>query len=334
MLFRSPTYKGWQTGGLSLSLGQNTFSLERRLGSRNQLNELLQHLAKKDINLLLHQDFVLANPRRPYDTSRDIVKKINRTIARKPTNRLLYPSLLLFTPEKSLENAEIFIDRLNSDNILNNIGGFQITTLANTIFSFYTSGTIYRRSHTKNIYKELIQNMSRYPLALQLPNDYMWNYTHYFLDMPLYTSKYSFITHEIPFIPMVLKGTIPFFARYVNFASNQNEFLLKMIEYGALPSFLLTAEEAYKLRDTNSSHIFSSKYTSFLSRIVEYYRILKEIHEKTYDSLIVNHRIISDGFVVVSYENGVRIIINYSDSQMTYDKNVVQPNSFLVLEGN
>ena len=48
---------GWPKGGLSLSYGDNSYKLEKALGSMDELMELAKALKESDIDLMLYLDF-------------------------------------------------------------------------------------------------------------------------------------------------------------------------------------------------------------------------------------------------------------------------------------
>ena len=54
---------GLAKGGLSLSYGDNSYKLEKALGSMDELMELAKTLKESDIDLMLYLDFLLANPK-------------------------------------------------------------------------------------------------------------------------------------------------------------------------------------------------------------------------------------------------------------------------------
>lgn len=325
-----PTYMGWQKGGLSLSYGDNSYKLEKALGSMDELMELAKTLKESDIDLMLYLDFLLANPKRNYNTSTDIVKNMSKILAKKLTHKSLYPELYYLTPTRSLENSQIFSSKFKDSSL----SGITLGSHPNTLFSYYSRGNIYTREDTKDVIDLMLKGLQDFNIAMQKPFDYMWQYTDYYFDLPVYTSKYNYISQEVPFLPMVLKGYIPYYSSYVNFEPNKNNFFLKMIEYGTYPSFILTWEESSELKDTNSSDIFTSEYDDFRPIIIQYYNELKEIYDKIEGSEFIKHEILDTDVVKVTYSNGVEILINYSDSQFRYGQEEIPPESYRIYEVN
>lgn len=321
-----PVYTGWQKKGTSLNYGSGNFKIENKLGSQKKLSALMEQLKNQNINLVLEQDLLWANPKRFYNTSKDIVKGINQIIVEEPTNAWIFDSMYYLTPSKSLEFAKKFMKRYEDTAA----GGVALTKIPNTLFSYYSGGDIYSRGDTADKYIEIMEVFESMELSLEKPGDYLWQYTANYFDMPLSTSNYSYLSKEVPFLPIVLKGYIPYWASYSNFEANETKFFLKMIEYGAYPSFLLTEESPNQLRNTNSSYIYTSEYEVLKPMIKDYYGKIGEALRLVEGVEIASHNYIEDNVVSVIYENGVNFIINYSGKDYNSGSVTVPAMSFSV----
>jgi hypothetical protein len=103
-----------------------------------------------------------------------------------------------------------------------------------------------------------------------------------------------------------------------------------MIEYGAYPSFLLTAESPNQLRNTNSSYIYTSEYEVLKPMIESYYEEIGEVLRLVEGVEIASHNYIENNVVSVVYENGVRFLINYSNQVYSNGSVTVPAMSFSV----
>ena len=123
------------------------------------------------------------------------------------------------------------------------------------------------------------------------------------------------------------------YSEYVNFEANKEEFFLKLVETGVYPSFYITYEDPAKLQYTNSSNVYSSKYSIYKNDIIGYYIELKKINELTKGAKIISHRQFSNQLTIVSYDNGVKIYLNYNaDKALEADGYVIEPMSYMVGE--
>ena len=94
-------------------------------------------------------------------------------------------------------------------------------------------------------------------IALSAPNSYLWGDTDDYFDMPLENSQYLYETDSVPFLPIVLKGSVDYYSPYINQGYYTEDSILKIIEYGAYPSFLTMKAKNEKLIGTPSADYFS-----------------------------------------------------------------------------
>ncbi|MBO5228833.1 MAG: hypothetical protein J6B39_07575, partial [Lachnospiraceae bacterium] len=194
-------------------------------------------------------------------------------------------------------------------------------------------GKFYSRYDTAESYKDIVSAIDeKTNLILEQPFSYLWNNTESFLDMPLYTSSYIYEDEYVPFLSIVLKGVIPVYSEYVNFEANKQEFFLKLIESGTYPSFYITKEASSDLIYTNSSDIYSSQYDVYRDMIIEYTNELKEVNEKVDGAYIIGHEIRDKVLRVVTYDNGIKIYLNYGSDAITVDGNTIEGMSYKVVE--
>ncbi len=307
-------YKGWQKGGL-YDLPISAYSVESKIGGKAKLTDLINDSKEKGIDLYLYNDALLINPDEKNATF-NVVKKINKRRFELTTYMDVYKNLLYLIPSRSDELLGRFIKSYTKKGVDN----LALAGVTNTLFSYNYSGNNYSRYDTQSSYAATLAEVSKNTnLIMEQPFAYLWADTNAFLDMPLYTSAFIFEDESVPFLSMVLKGSMPVYAEYVNFEANKQEFFLKMVESGSYPSFYITKESSSELIYTNSSDIYSSEYSSYRSTIAEYDEKLGELNEKLSGATIEKHEILGDGVTRVTYSNGVKVYINYGSKETEVD---------------
>ena len=182
-------------------------------------------------------------------------------------------------------------------------------------------------------YRSILENTNAV-LALENPISGYLGQTDVFLDLPLDTTSYSFLSAEVPFLPMVISGQIPYYATWLNFESNQQKMLLKLAEYGAYPSWLLTGEDVQPLIHTNSSDVFSANWDVLLPTMKEVNARMQALHEAIGGSAMVEHAQLDTGVVRVTYENGTAVYVNYRKTDADVDGVTVPALGYLVKGGD
>lgn len=165
---------------------------------------------------------------------------------------------------------------------------------------------------------------------LEAPVQCYWQYAKAIVDMPISDSDYIYTDQSVPFLSIALKGILPMYGDYVNFEANEREYFLKLVETGIYPSFYLTYKNPSELIYTNSSNVYTSQYSVYRDQILSYYDELRQINERTKNSMIVNHEITDTGVTIVTYDNGVKLYINYSAKEQKADNVTVPALSYVV----
>ncbi|MDR0325204.1 MAG: DUF5696 domain-containing protein [Oscillospiraceae bacterium] len=155
------------------------------------------------------------------------------------------------------------------------------------------------------------------------------------INVPLEHSDFFIVDEEIPFYQMVVHGYIPYAGYAINRTSkhDQTDIVLKLIEYGASPHFILTYEEASEAKYTGINHFYGTYYQNWTDTAIELYRTVNPILSRVSGSLIVKHEITPDGLRCVTYDNGVQILVNYTGAAITYEGVPVAARGYALREG-
>jgi hypothetical protein len=121
------------------------------------------------------------------------------------------------------------------------------------------------------------------------------------------------------------------YSPYLNFISDESTSLLRLVEYGVYPSYVLTGGSTYDLKATNSSNVYISEYDTLSRRISNYFRFINEGLTSTIGSEMLDHTFIAPGVVLVEYDNGIQIILNYNDFAITVGEYILPAEGYEVI---
>ena len=215
------------------------------------------------------------------------------------------------------------------------INNLSLAGVTNHLFSYTYSGSTYNRVDTANVYNELLNTMSRNTdMILDEPFAYLWKYASALYNIPVTSSNYIFADEDVPFLSIVLKGIMPLYGDYTNFEADKKEYFLKLVETGVFPSFYITYEDTSKLLYTNSNNIYSAKYSVYKNEIINDYTKLKEVNKAVQGACIEKHEKPQKNVSVVTYDNGVKIYVNYNNYGVDIDGATVNAMSYRVGETN
>lgn len=322
-------YKGWQDGGIQ-NIPVTEYKADSEIGGTKELTKLVNELKDSDINFNLYQEAVRINPGES-STTFNIIKMNNKRVYEENVYMDVYQEFNFVTPERTATILKAVTEEYTDDGIEN----IAIAGMSNNLFSYYYSSVYYTRQETADVYEKSIANTSEYMnVMLEQPFAYLWKYTDAFLDMPLTSSNYMYESAQVPFLAIALKGVVPMYSDYVNFEANKKEFFLKLVETGTFPSFYITYEDSAALIYTNSADVYSSKYSVYKQEIINYANELSALSSKVEDAMIIDHKYVQDEVVEVTYDNGVKVYINYTEEAVTVDGVTIDGMSYKVGDGN
>jgi hypothetical protein len=132
------------------------------------------------------------------------------------------------------------------------------------------------------------------------------------------SSRYTFQTDAVPFLQLVLSGSMTMYAPYANQSFYTDIDVLRCIEYNAYPSFLLTGADSTALRDTASEEYFSTCFNDWKSMAVNIYNTIDQVLSNVAGEQMLAHCVLQEGVVQVQYPSG-SVYINYTQQDVTVD---------------
>ncbi|WP_413379448.1 DUF5696 domain-containing protein [Alkalihalobacillus sp. 1P02AB] len=308
-------YRGWTKGGISGTLPQK-FPVDRKLGGKQDVLEVTEYMDEQQIPFYFQTDYSSAHANASgYSGRTDVARKMNAETITVNSGEERY---FILNPERSLKMAQEDVSDFNE----HNISRLAIEQSAQILFSNYAGQTHSTRAEMKETYEQMFEELQAGvgPLALYQPFDYMWSHMERYLDIPMYSSNYRYVTDTVPFIQIVLKGYVPYYGPHSNFHFNSEEELLRMIEFGAYPSFYLTTEPSHLLMHTPSKSLYTSQYNDWEKGIVYQYQMVKDSLGEVEGESIISRTVHESGVVEVGYSNDKSIFVNYTNEPYVVDE--------------
>lgn len=325
---------GWQQGGETFAKpSSNNYS--GKIGSKKDFKNLIKEFADKSIDISYGRNFTLIN-KEMLSYQSNAARHVNSWYLELDKMVVLPFNVPVSTygyatPKKSAEWFETLYDRVKEYSASMTVSG-----MSNTLISNYTGkGPETTVTEAIDIYqKAMAKAKEDVKLNLENPNLYLWQYTDRYLKSPVGTSQYVFQTDAVPFLQMVLRGTMEVYAPYSNFSFYTQADILRMIDYNISPSFILTKKPSYYLASTSSAELYSTEFDQYEELIKEVYVQVNEALGQVLGYTWTNRAVLEDGVILNTYTNGKEtklIVINYTDEKFTYKQNQVAPLSASVI---
>lgn len=338
MRYLSITYEGWSKGG-ALGSQPKQFPVESRLGGMNGLKELGVYAQESDVSMYLSANYVMPYVRNsPSAPSKAASRGLDREVAYlyEPNKATLQPRLrqryFLMKPDLALQEYLAKDQKTYADLP---ISGVRLDHIGDTLYSDQDSKHIYYRSQTMETWQSALELVRSH--AGRAVVDYGFAYTlgrvDRIDDIPIDSSHYIYEDETVPFMQIALHGLIPYTASPVNLADDPRDYFLRTIEYGAIPSFLLTYEDSSNFKRTQFDHIFSSSYRDWLDTAAAVYEESMEVLQLVAGQTITGHEQVRKNVYRTTYDHGVSIVVNYNDEAVQVDGLSIGARSFAVGNG-
>jgi hypothetical protein len=215
-----------------------------------------------------------------------------------------------------------WVQREAEDMLRYPVTSFSFSGFPEMLHSDYATGGFTSASEVIGLYSDLMGTLDAagegMGINLYQPNQYLWPWVDRFLHIPVFSSQYLIETDTVPLLQMVLQGTMDLFAGYSNYSFYSTDDILRMIDYNVYPSFLITRESATLLLSTNSADNYSSQYDIYRDLIFDVYSRVNAALREVKDARWTDRRVLADGVIVNTYDNGKEIVVNYTPNSYDY----------------
>lgn len=316
-------YSGWISGGYS-GYSYGDISFEKKVGTSSDFKDLKNYIESKNGRFVLGIDPITANKDQINVGNQAGLSRSKKQICTEiPNDEIMYNISYFIKPD-------IISEYLNLIN--NNLGeyDFYYENLGKLLYSDYTRNNKTTRAESRDIIiKSVSENKKGY---YDNANLYMYPYIQAFVNIPMSNSQYMYETDSVPFLQLLLKGRIDYYAPYSNQGFYSDTAVLKMIEYGAYPSLICMHADNFDLFDTPLENYYSLNFNDWKEEIVNIYKSVNDALSAVEGSSMLDHNIIAPGVAKVRYDNGMNIYVNYNDYEFSWYGLSVEPRSYLVKE--
>lgn len=319
-------FEGWQRGGLN-GANYGVTSIDSKLGGKSGFADLKKLVNKNGGRFSLYLNPVTANEDQININSQTAkTRSLSYANFVRPDDSLLYPTSYFL----GVSNIEKYIKKITSKQKEFNIS---IDKLGYTLYSDYTRNKNLSRTEAKEKIISTVSKIKNRVAGFSQPNVYLWKYANEIYDMPVSNSQYLYETDSVPFLQIVLKGSIDFYAPYSNRGFYSNNCVLKMIEYGMYPSFMLMHADNTELYKTPLEEYYSLNFDDWKETIKDVYTRVNSALSAVEGSVIIDYSVLNSGVVKVDYSNGISIYVNYTGKDYNIGNVTVAAGDYSIERG-
>lgn len=321
----SMTLSGWNKGGYH-GASYGTTKFEKKVGSRKEIAKLKELVEKQGGRFSLTLNMVKANQdqiRVSQDAALNAtLNAVEKTI---PNKSLMYQTSYFLKHEKMMQALDKSLSELSEYDLL-------LEDLGKYLYADYTIDREITRGRVKEEIEKRMEN-AKQSVILDAQNLYLVKYASELVNVPVSGSQYIYETDSVPFLQMVLRGSVDYYGPYSNQGFYSNASILKMIEYGAYPSFIVMGADNFSLSDTPLENYFSLNFNDWEDKIMNVYDKVNGALSNVKGQEITGHHVEAEGVYCTSYGNGIDIYVNYNDRDYVTAEGITVPAGGYTVEG-
>lgn len=286
---------GYANGGMFPTVPAK-LKWEKAVGGADGYEELVAYAEEKGFGLYPDFDFAYVNNTSLFDglsLDRDIVKTIdNRYSSLREYDAALQEYISYFTLCISPSSFSNFYGNFAQRYLKYGNDTVSLSTIGSALNSDFDEDDPYNRSDAKELTMELLaavdSDMSG--IMSESGNVYTWQYIDKMLKVSLQSSRSLYASASVPFMGVVLHGSLEFAGNALNTAGDIDYEVLRAIENGAGLYFILSYDNTELLKESYYlSRYYSVRYDIWKEELVERYEELNGLLKDLQTSLIVGH---------------------------------------------
>lgn len=329
----SVRYRGWGGSGLLNKKAPTKASPLGLLGGKKGFAALQAYCGQEEILFYPEVDLVqflsgggaVRAPAGEEALQYEYLLSVYETKLTEKPLKLLAPSRLAETAEKYLSSYS----KLEQPSIA-------LDSIGDKIFSDFNKKNGVHKGDLPLIYEQVLQSYRDGGLtqAFEGANAYVLPYAEHIYEAPIYSSGYDIFAQDVPFYQIVLHGYVGMTVPEMVQSIEPEITFLKAAETGSELLYACIDRSADVLTGTRFASLYGSTYSLWGDAAARQYQRLYGFLGRVYDKTIVAHEKLADEVYMTTFENGIRVVVNYSDAAYQVEGQTVEALDFIELGEN
>lgn len=184
--------------------------------------------------------------------------------------------------------------------------GISVGSLGTDLNSDFDEDEPYNREDSREFTERLLANLKKEYTSVMIDggNAYAIPYADHILNMSLTGSQQLITSESVPFMSMVLHGSVNYAGSATNMSSSLELEILDIIENGASPYFIIATQNTRYLKENNAlSKYYSVDYSTWKADMIATYRKLNDNLKDVQGAQFISHGHVSGYRVPDADEN-------------------------------
>lgn len=176
----------------------------------------------------------------------------NRYASKQIYNAIIQEFETFYTMLVSSDVLDSLYEKFNKDYSRYGAAGLSVSTLGSDVNSNFDKDNSINRDEAREDIVALLRKMNvedGYDLMVDKGNIYSVKYASHILNISTDSSHFKYSSYAIPFIGMILHGYVQYAGSALNYSGSANYEVLRSIESGASPYYVLCYDNAAFMKD-------------------------------------------------------------------------------------
>lgn len=329
--FVKANYLYWNSDGDQAPLFTK-LKAESRLGGSKQLQSLLNKAESLGAQIILDVNVLdMVKSQDGYSVKSDA----SQTIQNEPAIQYFYKmstfqkdtssiNRYLLSPRYLFELVSKGVPRLKGFNTI-----YSANSLGEKLYSDFGKKAMDRGLALREWEKSLALLSDNGVTSYSHANAYVFPYAKSITEAPVSTSGYLAEDNRVPFYTIALHGLVDLSMTSINAQNNTQTALLKSLETGVQLSYTFGYDNFDALKNSLHNQYAYSDFKAWKDIAAAQYREVAAYYEKIGNQAVKTHEILSEQVVKTVFENGVGVIVNYSDAPVEADGHTIEAKSYV-----
>jgi hypothetical protein len=211
------------------------------------------------------------------------------------------------------------------------ISGLQERGAGRLLMTDYAASRPMSRENVKAAQRQLLQQMVADFGSVRLAGSAAYTLMDNAVVTGMASSSYlTMLDESVPFYTIAMHGLVDYLCGdYMDFYEQRSQ-LLEAVAKGGNISFTLTWEGTEKLALADTAAYYSTTFELWKDDVLTIWQEIQPYLNATRGQYITGHEMLMDGVTLTTYENGVQVLVNNTDSVYTWQNTEVAPRDFLM----
>ncbi|MHB8964080.1 MAG: DUF5696 domain-containing protein [Saccharofermentanales bacterium] len=314
-------YIGWYNKGVK-NVNPADIRLIPQMGGKGSLDSLLEYANLNDISMFMNLNLLYLNQ----DTTFDRINLKNDTIHFMDRSTGYVYGKNWINMRNNLDKSKCFIlspgsmmslfSRFDGDFSRKAAGADLSFQLMNSdVNSDFNLDRTIDRTETTGKYQEVYQSAvdKGYTLLMDGANKYGYAYADGIVKVPYFSNNFRITDGSVPFIQMILSGSIAYYGTPINTGADFSTDLLHIAETGSGLYAVLTHDYDQDITTAGFDYLYSVRYSVWKDNLTSSYQQLNKDLQGVAGVIISDHYILDEGITLTVYENGKAVLVNYTE---------------------